>query len=294
MNPHTRPNAVMPAGATDCHMHVFGEPDRYPLAPRRSYTPPPASLEDYLAMTEAVGLARNVFVQASPYGTDNRCMLDAMRRRGAACRGVAVIGPATNDAQLADMHALGVRGVRLNFVSAGIDDAGAAVDEFDRTAARVAPLGWHVQMFASLGVLHGLRDVLAASPVPIVIDHMGLPSANRGLTQQGFETVLRLLGTGHCWVKVSGTYRVSNSRNADFSDATLFAAALIRANPSRIVWGSDWPHTGEHRRSADAGAPTIGLRRLNDGTLLDLLAGATNPATFKRILVDNPAVLYEF
>jgi predicted TIM-barrel fold metal-dependent hydrolase len=294
MNQHTRPTAIMPAGATDCHMHVFGDPGRYPLAPRRSYTPPPASLEDYLVMTEAVGLARNVFVQASAYGTDNRCMLDAMRRRGAACRGVAVIGPNTTYAQLVEMHALGVRGVRLNFASLGITDAATAAVELDRTTAQVAPLGWHVQIFASLGVLHGLQDVLAGSPVAIVIDHMGMPSANRGLTQQGFETVLRLLGTGHCWVKVSGTYRVSNSRNGEYSDATPFAAALIRANPSRIVWGSDWPHTGEHHRSPDSAAPTIQFRRLNDGTLLDLLAGATIPATFKRILVDNPTLLYEF
>jgi predicted TIM-barrel fold metal-dependent hydrolase len=294
MNQHTRPTAIMPAGAIDCHMHVFGEPDRYPLAARRSYTPLPASLEDYLAMSETVGLARNVFVQASAYGTDNRCMLDAMRRRGAACRGVAVIGTNTSDAQLVEMHTLGVRGVRLNFVSAGVTDAAAAAGELERIIARVAPLRWHVQIFASLAVLRALQEVLAASPVTIVIDHMGLPSANRGLTQQGFDTVLRLLGTGHCWVKVSGTYRVSNSRNGEYSDATPFAAALIRANPSRIVWGSDWPHTGQHNRSPDPAAPTIHFRKLNDGTLLDLLAGATTPAIFKRILVDNPTMLYEF
>ncbi len=274
-------------------MHVFGALDRYPPAARRSYTPLPASLDEYLAMTEATGLRRNVFVQASAYGTDNRCMLDAMRSRGALCRGVAVIDDATTDAELAEMQHLGVRGVRVNAATFGVTDPGAVADEIDRTIARVAPLGWHVQVFSTLDMLHALHDRLAAATVPIVIDHMGMPRAGRGLDQPGFASVLHLLTLGHCWVKLSGAYRVSGAATG-FSDAMPFAAALIQANPDHVVWGSDWPHTGAHQQSHGTEPPTIAYRELDDGALLDLLADATDPATFARILVDNPARLYGF
>jgi predicted TIM-barrel fold metal-dependent hydrolase len=232
-------------------------------------------------------------VQASAYGTDNRCMLDAMRTRGALCRGVAVIDDATTEAELDEMHALGVRGVRVNAATFGVTDIAATAEQLNRTIARVARLGWHVQIFAKLGMLVALRDTLAAAAVPIVIDHMGLPRADLGLDQPGFTTVLELLGLGHVWVKVSGTYRVSISAT-DFTDATPYARALVAANPQRCVWGTDWPHTGEHKQSFESGPPTIAYRRLDDGVLLDLLADATDAATFRRVLVDNPVELYGF
>ncbi len=296
MTQHTPPRATVPAGAIDCHMHVFGTLDRYPPAAQRSYTPLPASLDDYLAMAATVGLARNVFVQASAYGTDNRCMLDAMRVRGPLCRGVAVIDDAVTDAVLAEMHALGVRGVRVNAATFGMTDPAAVAGQLNRTIARVAPLGWHVQIFAQLSMLQTLHETLAQAPVPIVIDHMGLPRTDLGVDQPGFAAVLDLLTRGHCWVKVSGTYRVSTSAT-DFSDATPIAAALIRANPARIVWGTDWPHTGAHKNQRGAEPPTIAYRRLDDGVLLDLLADATDAtdaATLQRVLVDNPSALYDF
>jgi predicted TIM-barrel fold metal-dependent hydrolase len=274
-------------------MHVFGALDRYPPAAIRSYTPLPASLDEYLAMAATIGLQRNVFVQASAYGTDNSCMLDAMRSRGQLCRGIAVIDDATDEAELAVMHRLGVRGVRVNAATFGVSDPAAIADQLNRTIARVAKFGWHVQLFAKLEVLHNLRPTLAASPVPIVIDHMGLPRAPLGLEQPGFATVLDLLRHGPCWVKVSGSYRVSSS-GTDFSDSTPFARALIEANPDRVVWGSDWPHTGEHKQSGGASAPTIAYRPLDDGKLLDLLTEAADGETLRRILVDNPARLYDF
>ncbi len=293
MTQQTAPRAIIPADATDCHMHVFGDLDLYPPAAQRSYTPLPASLAEYEAMCAIVGLRRNVFVSASAYGPDNRCMLDAMRTRGALCRGVAVIDDATTDAELAEMNALGVRGVRVNAATFGVTDPAAIAAELTRTIARVSPLGWHVQIFAGLAMLEALHDTLAQSAVPIVIDHMGLPRADLGLDQPGFANVLKLLSLGHCWVKVSGTYRVSVS-TSDFSDATPYARALIAANPARCVWGSDWPHTGAHKQSFQSGPPTIAYRPLDDGVLLDLLADATDAATFKRVLVDNPAMLYGF
>jgi predicted TIM-barrel fold metal-dependent hydrolase len=293
MNQHTKPRSTVPADATDCHMHVFGELHRYPPAAKRSYTPLPASLDEYLALTATIGLRRNVFVQASAYGSDNRCMLDAMRSRGNVCRGVAVIDDATTDAELVEMQQLGVRGVRVNAATFGVTDPDAIAEQLNRTIARVAPLGWHVQIFSKLETLHALHDMLATATVPIVIDHMGLPRADLGVDQPGFASVLNLLALGHCWVKVSGTYRVSTS-DTDFSDATPIAAALIQANPSRIVCGTDWPHTGEHQGVRGSEPPTIAYRKLDDGVLLDLLADATDAATFKRILVDNPAQLYNF
>ncbi len=293
MTQHTAPHTAIPADATDCHMHVFGDLDLYPPAAKRSYTPLPASLAEYEAMCAIVGLKRNVFVSASAYGTDNRCMLDAMRSRGALCRGVAVIDDTITDAKLAEMNAIGVRGVRVNAATFGVTDPGAIAAELSRTIARIAPFGWHVQIFAGLAMLEALHVTLADAAVPIVIDHMGLPRADLGLEQPGFAKVLRLLSLGHCWVKVSGTYRVSAS-TTDFSDATPFVRALIAANPGRCIWGSDWPHTGAHKQSFQSGPPSIAYRPLDDGTLLDLLADATDASTFKRILVDNPALLYGF
>ena len=293
MSQHSKPRKPIPAHATDCHMHVFGDLQAYPPAAKRSYTPAPASLEDYLAMCEAVGLRRNVFVTASAYGTDNRCMLDAMRIRGDLARGVAVIGDATTDSELSEMADRGVKGVRVNAATFGITDIGVISDELNHTIARVAPFGMHVQLFAPLAMIAALADTIAKSKVPVVIDHMGLPSAKLDLDQPGFETLCRLLQHGHVWVKVAGTYRVSASET-DFSDATPFARTLIECAPKRCVWGSDWPHTGHHKQAFQSGPPVIEYRRLDDGYLLDLLADATTPESFELVLVDNPAELYGF
>lgn len=293
MSQHSKPRAAMPADATDCHMHVFGDLDTYPPAAKRSYTPAPASLEDYLAMCDAVGLRRNVFVTASAYGTDNRCMLDAMRVRGNLARGVAVIGEATTDIELAAMADLGVAGVRVNAATFGITDIGVIADELNHTISRVAPLGMHVQLFAPLLMIDALAETIAKAKAPVVIDHMGLPSAALDLDQPGFETLCRLLQQGHVWVKVAGTYRVSASET-DFSDATPFARTLVECAPKRCVWGSDWPHTGHHKQAFQSGPPVIEYRRLDDGYLLDLLAEATTVESFERVLVGNPAELYGF
>eukprot|EP01037_Dinobryon_pediforme_P002027 gene2027-2065_t len=293
MSQHSKPRHPVPADATDCHMHVFGDLEASPPAAKRSYTPAPASLEDYLAMCAVVGLHRNVFVTASAYGSDNRCMLDAMRIRGGLARGVAVIDETTTDAALSDMADLGVKGVRVNAATFGITDIAVIAEELNHTFARVAPLGMHVQLFAPLPMIDALADTIANARVPVVIDHMGLPSAKLDLDQPGFETVCRLLQHGHVWVKVSGTYRVSASET-DFSDATPFARTLVECAPKRCVWGSDWPHTGHHKQGFQFGPPVIEYRKVDDGTLMDLLAEATTPESFRRVLVDNPAELYGF
>ncbi|MDR3522946.1 MAG: amidohydrolase family protein [Acetobacteraceae bacterium] len=292
MSQHSTPKAVIPKDGIDCHMHVFGELDAYPPSPKRSYTPRVATLEDYLAMLHSIGMTRNVFVQASAYGTDNRCMLDALRVRGHLSRGVAVIDPDISESALDEMHALGVRGVRLNIATFGLSDQTALRTQLDRTIAKVAPRGWHVQIFAGMEMLAVLRPGIEAAGCPIVIDHMGLAVATAGLDQPGFLMLKELLGLGHVWVKVSGFYRVSHQER-DFSEATPYAAALIAANPQRCVWGTDWPHTGAHGRSLADGPPLIEYRKLDDGVLLDLLAEAAGPH-LHRVLVDNPAKLYQF
>ena len=292
MSQHSKPKAVIPVGGIDCHMHVFGELDAYPPSPKRSYTPRVATLEDYLAMLQTLGLQRNVFVQASAYGTDNACMLDAMRLRGDLCRGVAVIEPDIAESELDAMHALGVRGVRLNIATFQLSDTSGLRDQLRRTIAKVAPRGWHVQIFAGQEMLGLLRPDIEASACPIVIDHMGLAVATAGLEQPGFVMLKELLGLGHVWVKVSGFYRVSHQER-DFSEATPYARALIAANPERCVWGTDWPHTGSHGRSLADGPPMIEYRKLDDGVLLDLLAEAAGPH-LRRVLVENPERLYQF
>jgi predicted TIM-barrel fold metal-dependent hydrolase len=294
MNQHSTPKAQIPAAGIDCHMHVFGELDRYPPAEKRSYTPRVATLADYLAMIGCIGLTRNVFVQASAYGTDNACMLDAMRLRGDLCRGVAVIDPEIADSALDEMHALGVRGVRLNIATFRLTDGAALREQLRRTIARVAPRGWHVQIFAGADMLALLRPEIETAICPIVIDHMGLANAQdpAGLAQPGFVMLKELIGLGHVWVKVSGFYRVSH-QESDFSAATPYAAALIAANPDRCVWGTDWPHTGSHGRSLSDGPPLIEYRKLDDGVLLDLLAAAAGENLHK-VLVSNPATLYDF
>ncbi len=282
----------MPPGACDCHMHVFGGPDDYPLPERRSYTPRAAPLAAWQAMAASLGLGRVVVVQPSVYGTDNACTLDALRALGAVARGIAQVDADTTDADLADLHAAGVRGVRLNPRSVGQRDAGAVRALLDATAGRIAPLGWHVQVYADLATVAELAPAIAAAMAPVVLDHMGGARADDGST--ALRPLLDLLGAGRCWVKLSGAYRVSRMRHG-FEDATPVARALVRANPDHLVWGSDWPHTDHHAGLPQEDAPPIAFRAIDPAELLARLADAAgDDATFARILSANPARLYGF
>nr|WP_283949583.1 amidohydrolase family protein [Limobrevibacterium gyesilva] len=272
-------------------MHVFGAPDRYPPAATRAYTPTEAPLARYRALATALGLQRVVLVQPSAYGTDNACMLDALRTLPGATRGVAVIDDATPEAALDEMQRLGVRGIRLNLVSNGIPDAAEATAALRAAAARVAPRGWHVQIFVPPTLLQALVPAIRALPVPVVIDHMGGADARLGASQPGLDELVALLAEGGCWVKVSGANRVSR-QPAGFADARPIMRALIAANPERVVWGTDWPHIGPH----DVGAPKTVIYMPHDNAgLLRLLGEAAPDAQLRRrILVDNPQRLYGF
>jgi predicted TIM-barrel fold metal-dependent hydrolase len=282
---------VVPEGATDCHMHIFGNMAAYPPAAWRAYDPTPATLPVYNAEAARMGFSRVVFVQPSAYGTDNTCMKDALKARGASSRGIAVIDGATKDTELKALAKLGVRGVRLNLVSNGIPDVGAAVAQLQETAARVGKLGWHIQIFALPSLLAGLAPAIADLGVDIVIDHMGAGDGKLAASRPGFDDVLALLRAGKAWVKVSGANRVSRAGGA-FEDAVPVIRALVEANPERAVWGTDWPHIGPHK----AGAPEKVVYMGHDNRALLRLLGlaVSDSAVIRQVLVDNPAKLYGF
>jgi predicted TIM-barrel fold metal-dependent hydrolase len=275
-------------------MHVFGPPDRFPGGPDRSYTPTEMGLDDYEPIAAQVGIERVVIVQPSAYGTDNRCTLDALRRRGEGTRAVAVVDPNIADDELDAMDKLGVRGVRLNVVTPGGANAAGLDSQVRTLARRIEPLGWHVQVYAGLDLVAQLARVVRESPVPIVFDHMGGASSARTADDPRFQTLLELLGEGRCWVKLSGADRVAG-QDQDFAAAGPFARSLVAANPEHLVWGSDWPHLGNHPGRTSASAPPANYRTVPEAALLASLEGwAGDATTLRRILVDNPGRLYRF
>lgn len=290
---HHAPKLSLPPGAADCHMHVFGPFDRFPLAAERSYNVPEAPLAAHEAMKRMVGLERTVLVQPSGYGVDNRAMMEALGVLGPRGRGVAVVDADAPETELDTMHRAGVRAVRLNLVSlkSRYRDPARLIGEF---AARLAPRGWHLQVFGENELIAALEPALAGSPVDVVIDHMGLPDARHGLDQPGFQALLRLLGKGHVWAKLAGADRLTR-HTGSLRDAIPYMRALVAANPERLVWGSDWPNIGFHSGAAVGHHETLPYRPLDSGELLDVLGEAVPDETIRRkILADNPVRLYQF
>jgi predicted TIM-barrel fold metal-dependent hydrolase len=294
VRPHKRPASPLPANAADCHMHVFGPFERYPLAARRSYDVPDGPLAAHEAMKRDVGLARTVIVQPSGYDTDNRCTLAALAELGPRGRAVVVVEPDIAESELDAMHRAGARGVRLNLVTlkTRYSDPAGLIATF---AKRLKPRGWHLQIFCENALIAELERLLAEAPMDVVIDHMGLPDARQGLDQPGFQALLRLLGRGHVWAKLAGADRVTQ-HTGKLADALPFMRALADSNVDRLVWGSDWPHIGFHPGGAHGGKPPFLLHRpLDAGELLDLLSTAVpDPARREKILSTNPARLYQF
>lgn len=273
-----RPRMAVPAGAADCHAHVFGDPARYPYSSSRYYTPPPVFLKDYLAMHAALGVTRGVLVQSAVHGVNNDVMLDILAQHPKRLRGIGLIDESFSDAALEKLHAAGVRGFRVNTVA----KIGVQFEAARKLAARVAPLGWHVQFLLDVEALPTIDQELGSFPTQVVIDHMGRPDPARGTDAPGFQALLRLLRSGKGWTKLSAPYRTSRE-HPPYSDMTPFARALVAAAPERLVWGSDWPHV------------TLDTPMPNDGDLLDMLAvWAPDEAVRKQILVDNPVALYGF
>lgn len=291
--PPTSPGFVVPAGSCDCHVHLFGPFERYPLAKQRLYTPTPATRSDLITMLDAAGIARAVLVQPSAYATDNRCQLDAFTAHPDRFRVVAVIDPQQDARELEALNARGVRGVRLNLASSGGRSGAETARMVEALADRIAPHGWHLQIFVGISVLDDIAPLVMRLPVEVVFDHMGLADAARGPAQSGLPALLRLLGSGRAWVKLSGPYRVSPDAYGN-AQVVALARALLAANPERIVWGSDWPHIGKHAHSVDGEPGPVEYRPLDYGRLLSVLAEWVSPDDLARILVHNAATLYGF
>ena len=292
---HSAPAFDVPAGACDCHVHVFGPFARFPLAPDRSYTPGPASVEDLVALHRALHVDRVVIVQASPQGSDNACLVDALERleaMGRRARGVAVIDAAPTDNELDAMHRAGVRGVRVNLESAGQHDPAVAERLLRDAAACVAPLGWHVQTYTTLPVIASLREVIMGLPTPLVIDHFGRADAAKGTGQAGLNALRSLVKSGVAYVKLSAAHRISAL--PDCADAQAIAQALFDAHPERMLWGTDWPHPGAWPGVPREREAIERFHPVDDGNALNRLASWMSAAALQRILVDNPARLYGF
>lgn len=290
--PATPVNFEVPAGACDCHTHVFGDPRRFPFAPSRIYTPEPASVEEIRALHRALHTDRVVIVQPSVYGTDNACTLDAIRQLGSSARGIAVIDDKTPEAALDEMNRAGIRGIRLNLETAGQTDPAVGRQRFQAAVERIKGRNWHIQMYARLSVIEGIADQVMAAPMPVVFDHFGGAQASLGVGQAGCETLLKLLGTGKAYVKVSGAYRIS-TQAPDYPDVAPLAKALIATNPQRILWGTDWPHPAQvaGRKATDI----TPLYQIDDGRVFNQLAvWAPDAGQRKTILVENPTKLYGF
>ncbi|MSP02537.1 MAG: hydrolase [Acetobacteraceae bacterium] len=271
------PKQKAPALTCDSHFHIFGPYDKFPLSATRGYNPPVALVSDYLAMAESLGIERMVVVQASVSGTDNAVTLDAVRQFGQhRARAVAVIDDSFTDATLKQMHDAGTRGVRFN-VSTG---NGTPIDQLEPIARRIAPLGWHIQVYIEGESLATMGPTLAKVPVPIVIDHCGGVRAGLGLEHPQFQDLLRLLDSGNAFIKTC-SYRVS-SAGKPWADSAPNVKALVARFPERCIWGTDWPHPQMNP------SPEAGL-------LLDqFFEWVPDAATRQRILVDTAAKLYGF
>jgi predicted TIM-barrel fold metal-dependent hydrolase len=280
------PGFRAPSAGCDCHFHVFGPPKQYPYGTDLRYTPPLAPLGDYMELAKKLGIERFVLVQPSAYGRDNRCLLDAMREIGKdRCRGIVDIDENAPDAELAKLNAAGVRGVRVNVQPIKPFESGFAgklLPRIERLRARCAELGWQLDFLAPGWLTSELMPTLHKLNVDFTLAHFGLFQAKDGVRQPGFQQLLELLrhGERHCWVKLTGVYRMSMSQG--FADVAPMARALIDAAPDRLIWGSDYPHLS----FAD---------KIGSVELWNLLGDwAPHDATRRRILVDNPQALFRF
>ena len=292
--PSTPVNFDVPAGACDCHTHIHADPAKFPFYAGRVYTPELASPEEMSALHKALHIERVVIVTPSVYGPVNSATLFGMKARGPTARGVAVIDDKTSESELDAMQQAGFRGIRLNLATGGVNDPNVARQRFQAAVDRMKARGWHVQLFTSLAVITAIKDLVAASPVPVVFDHFGGAQAALGVDQPGFSDLLELVKSGKAHVKISGAYRASKLA-PDYPDAAPLARALIAANAERIVWGTDWPHpdsaTPPDRKVTDV----TPLFQIDDGRLLNQLpVWAPDEAIRSKILVDNPARLYGF
>src|SRR5579862_7006188 len=276
----SKPRFKLPAGAVDAHCHVFGPGREFPYAPERKYTPCDASKDHLWALRDFLGFERNVIVQATCHGSDNRALVDALYDAGERARGVATVKPDVSDRELQALDAAGVRGVRFNFVRRLVDTT--LRDVLLQIVRRVAPLGWHVVIYFEAVDLPEYYDFFASLPTTVVVDHMGRPDLSKPVDGPDFGLFLRLMREcSNIWSKVTCPDRLSLSGPPRYDDFVPFAKRLVDTFPDRVLWGTDWPH------------PNLKTHMPDDGALVDVIPRiATTPTLVGRLLVDNPQRLY--
>ncbi len=280
-HPHpSKPTWTLPPGAVDAHCHVFGPGARFPYAPERKYTPCDASKEHLWALRDYLGFERNVIVQATCHGADNRALVDALRSSNGRARGVATVTADVTDRQLRELDEAGVRGVRFNFVKRLVDTTPREV--LAAIARRVAALDWHVVIYFEAADLVELHDFLAALPTVVVIDHMGRPDVTQAVDGPEFDRFVRLMREHtNVWSKVTCPERLSKAGPPHYDDVVPFARRLVEEFPERVLWGTDWPH------------PNLKTHMPDDGRLVDYVPRiATTNLQRGRLLVENPMRLY--
>ncbi len=275
------PVITVPANACDSHHHIY-DPVRFPYLPTDIRNQPPATVDAYRLLQKRLGLTRHVVVTPSPYGTDNRCTLDALEQMGATARGVVVIDNSITDSELERMHLLGVRGVRFNIAAGGSKDR----DMIGSVAQRINELGWHVQFWMSAHDTVDMEGFLSSLPTPVVFDHRGHIPQPEGINHPAFRVICKLIDRGKAWVKLSGQYMDSKVGDPSYTDTVAVGRAYVEYAPERLVWGTDWPFPmifSERKQWPDC------------ANLLNLLAEQAGDEEIRnRILVDNPAELYDF
>ena len=283
----SKPRLTLPAGAVDAHCHVFGPGDVFPYAPERKYTPCDASKQHLFALRDHLGFARNVIVQATCHGADNRALVDALQSAGKLARGVATVKRDISHEELQRLHEAGVRGVRFNFVKRLVDFT--PKEELLEIADKIAPLGWHIVVYFEAADLPELWDFFTHLPTTVVVDHMGRPDVSKPVDGEEFELFVKLMAEHpNIWSKLSCPERLSltgpkalNGEQYAYTDVVPFARRLMQQFPDRVLFGTDWPH------------PNLKDHMPDDGLLVDYLAQiATTPQELQQILVDNPMRLY--
>ncbi|AIO39855.1 amidohydrolase family protein [Burkholderia sp. AU19243] len=272
-----QPAFRLPVGAIDCHMHIYD--DRFPVAPGTTLRPPNATVEQYRRLQTRIGAKRSVVVTPSTYGTDNRCTLAAIAQFGDAARGVAVVDGTVSDDELRMLDRGGIRAIRFNLSYPGA----TTLDMLGPLAARIANLGWHIELVVQGARLPELEPHLAALPCPLVIDHIAHVPQPGGLASAAFGTARRLVEKGNTWITLSGPYVDSKTGAPAYDDVAPVAKALIAMAPERMLWGTDWPH------------PTQKTDKPDDASMLDVIAGwIGRPDWQQLIFVGNPTKLYGF
>jgi len=277
----TRPRFTPPPGAVDAHCHVFGPGDQFAYAPERKYTPCDAGREQLFALRDFLGSSRNVVVQATCHGTDNRAMVDALVHSGGSARGVATVGATITRDELSAMHEAGVRGVRFNYVKRLVDPKPDAY--YRGIIDKIAEFGWHIVVYFEAADLAEKWDFFTSLPTTVVVDHMGRPDVTKSPDGPEFARFLDFMERDNIWSKVTCPERLSKSGRPTYDDFMPFARTVVERFPDRVLWGTDWPH------------PNLNMvgHMPDDGWLVDMIPRIAPTAELQRkLLVDNPMRLY--